>query len=72
MMSPGLMLTPVSASMRVRSFGVAQRVQSVLVQWTVHIDVAAQNQPDMFCDQLPEPGGPLVEGKCHQLGAEFA
>jgi hypothetical protein len=29
-------------------FGVAQRVQSVFVEWTVGIDGATQNQRDLF------------------------
>ena len=70
--SVGLMRIPVSVSMRVRSFEVAQRVKAVFGERTVRIDGATQNQADLLGDQTPQPGGPLVRGQRRQLGTEFA
>ena len=53
-------------------FQVAQRIEAVLGQGTVRVDSAAQNQADLFGDQAPEAGWPLVERKLGELGTELA
>ena len=53
-------------------FEVAQRVQSVLGQRMVGIDVAAQDQTDLLGEQTPQPAGPLIERQVGQFGTQFA
>jgi hypothetical protein len=69
--SVGLTRIPVSVSMRVRS-STAPSESRPYSESGPSGSTLTQDQADLLGDQMPQPGGPLVQGQLVELGTQFA